>query len=228
MIDDSKHRISVILWLSMVTILASPSSLLPSREAISLVCEAVPGTKGALRKRKVHEWTEREKGKEGGREWWSDHGWNDAHTKSAEKMNASERYSRQKKRKQHYILYSFTPPLSIYSISSVSAFFSSFLHLKKRKQRQIERGRNDERDRERLYSEKRAAKERGKRWRGMGLYMRGRSSSPRCIAHRAQCLVTHVVHNICDQEAELVCVCLCVSVRVHVVCPQYVRRHSVS
>lgn len=71
----------------------------------------------------------------------------------------------------------------------------------------------------------------------MGLYVRGRSSSPRCIAHCAQCLVTHVVHNICDQEAELVrvyvCahvhVCasaclLCVCVHVHGVCPQCVRR----
>lgn len=45
--------------------------------------------------------------------------------------------------------------------------------------------------------------------RGMGLYVRGRSSSPRCIAHRAQCLVTHVVHSICDQKAEVVCVCSC-------------------
>lgn len=52
-------KIIVTLWLSMVTILASPFSLSVSREAISLVCEAVPGTKGALRKRKVHGWTER-------------------------------------------------------------------------------------------------------------------------------------------------------------------------
>lgn len=39
--------------------LCSPSCLnpccSPSREAISLVCEAIPGTKGGLRKRKVHE-----------------------------------------------------------------------------------------------------------------------------------------------------------------------------
>ncbi len=37
----------------------------------------------------------------------------------------------------------------------------------------------------------------------MELHVRGCSSSPRCIAHRAQCLVTHVAHYICDQEAEL-------------------------
>ena len=62
------------------------------------------------------------------------------------------------------IRYSFTLPLSIYSISSVSAFFLYLPSRKKEgKQRQIERGRNYERDRDGLYSEKRAAEERGKR-----------------------------------------------------------------
>lgn len=56
----------MILSLSLVTILASLPSLPPSREAISLVCEAVPGTKGALRKRKVHGWRETEGGMDGG------------------------------------------------------------------------------------------------------------------------------------------------------------------
>ncbi|KAK1883642.1 SHC-transforming protein 3 [Dissostichus eleginoides] len=46
------NTVTLTLRLSMVTILASPSSHPLSREAISLVCEAVPGTKGALRKRK--------------------------------------------------------------------------------------------------------------------------------------------------------------------------------
>ena len=51
----------------------------------------------------------------------------------------------------------------------------------------------------------------------MVLYVRGCSSSPRCIAHRTQCLVTHVVHNICDQDAELVCVCACVCIHACVI-----------
>lgn len=40
-----------------------------------------------------------QRGREGGR--WSDHRRSDAHTERAEKMNVSERYSREKKRKRH-------------------------------------------------------------------------------------------------------------------------------
>ncbi len=40
-----------------------------------------------------------QRGKEGGR--WSDHGRSDGHTERAERVNVSERYSREKKRKQH-------------------------------------------------------------------------------------------------------------------------------
>lgn len=40
-----------------------------------------------------------QRGKEGGR--WSDYGRSDALTERAEKMNDSERYSREKERKQH-------------------------------------------------------------------------------------------------------------------------------
>lgn len=53
----------VILWLSVISITGF-IFLSPSREAISLVCEAVPGTKGALRKRKVHGCIDVEGGRE--------------------------------------------------------------------------------------------------------------------------------------------------------------------
>lgn len=78
----------------MVTILASPSSHPLSREAISLVCEAVPGTKGALRKRKVY----------GGREEvrCRDHGKSDLYTERADKNECYLMVQKgEKKRKQH-------------------------------------------------------------------------------------------------------------------------------
>lgn len=141
-------------------------------------------------------------------------------------MSVTEMYSR-----GNSIRYSFILPCSIFSIASVSFFsLSSILH-GKREGKQIDRERR--KWWERLYLEKREGEEKGERWRGMGLYMRGCSSSPRCIAHRTQCLVTHVVHNICDQEADLVCAwaCMfvwasvvCVHVHLHGVCPQRVRR----
>jgi len=98
----------------MVTILASPSSRPPSREAVSLVCEAVPGTKGALRKRKVHGGREEGGGRRegGGRE----HGRSDAHTERAEKMNVSERYSGEE-RKEETALYIHLPVQHLYIAS---------------------------------------------------------------------------------------------------------------
>lgn len=71
-----------IQWLSV----ASSPSLLACREAISLVCEALPGTKGALRKRKV-EWKQRE----GGMDEWIESERNSVLTERAEEMDDEKR-----------------------------------------------------------------------------------------------------------------------------------------
>ena len=145
----------MILWVSVVTILASSSFRPPSREAISLVCEAVPGTKGALRKRKVHGWTEREEGgREGGR--WSDH------RGLRELRNAMLVKNTVERIRGNSIRYSFILPRSIYRIAPVSSSYLFLPSCKKRGKTETDRGRR-KRERERLYLEKREAEEREER-----------------------------------------------------------------
>lgn len=98
------------------------------------------------------------------------------------------------------IRYSVTPPCSIYSTPSATCTFLSLSLFKKR----WKTGRKGEWQSDCTW--KREAEKHEERWRGTGLRACGRSSSPRCVAHRAHCLVTHVAHS--NREPELVCVCV--------------------
>lgn len=106
------------------------------------------------------------------------------------------------------IRYSVTPPCSIYSTPSATCTFLSLSLFKKRWKTEREEERQSD------CTWKREAEKHEEGWRGTGLRVCGRSSSPRCAAHRAHCLVTHVVHS--NREPELVCVCVLTCVfRVH-------------
>lgn len=106
--------------LSVVTILTSSCSRPPSREAISLVCEALPGTKGALRKKKVHGWTGG--GRDGGRKEKGEEG------RDGDAAIATPREPRKgillngtvERGRGNGIRYSFTRPRSIFSGASVT------------------------------------------------------------------------------------------------------------